>query len=78
MLQRTTGCSLFSQRRNPKGSKQKATKIMKCLLLLLVALAAAQFTVGIKSAEINGEQRLLRSKGDDDEYSGKGKVSLEK
>jgi hypothetical protein len=46
---------------------------MKYLLLLLVALAAAQLTVGLKSAEINGEGRLLRSKGDDDEYSGKGK-----
>jgi hypothetical protein len=78
VLQRTTGLLTFFSKEEPKRKQTKATKIMKYLLLLLVALAAAQFTVGLKSAEINGEGRLLRSKGDDDEYSGKGKVSLEK
>ena len=50
---------------------------MKYLLFLLVALATSQFTMGLKSDKINGE-RILKSKGDDDDHSGKGKVSLER
>ena len=50
---------------------------MKYLTFLLVALATSTFTMALKSDDINGE-RIIRSKGDDDDRSGKGKVSLER